>query len=683
MATYEEAMTALRNADKAGDAAAAKQLAVIANKLKPQAQEPAPAMDSDQAASRLHAFDPNAEFQATPQKVAAPTGKTYEIGGRKMPVPQIPSGRDILQGGLKALGQFAEGEFLPSTKMIPYPLPQSRIGPAGKEVTDYSTQYASPREIWQKTMPALGPAESELLSAASLPTKGALSTAAQAAVNAPSNVAKRLLRGSDAKIPEIQQRIQTMRDVGAPISAGEALGPGWLQSLEKGAGKIPGGSGVMKAFAEKQRTAIANKATSVADSLAEVADPRIAGMRIEQGIGGKEGFMSRFRQSQNELYSAERALIPDNTRAPVSNLQSLFSTINAGTNEASELTKIIKGNSIPNLERALTADLGGKPSAPSLVLGPSGQPYMVPGVEPKTTLPLGELRRIRTLVGENIQNPNLTSDVSTSTWNRIYGALSDDIKAGVEGTGNPEAIKAFNRANSFTKAGHARIEEVLNKVIKDKTPEKVYNAAIGQTKDGSTVINGVMRSLSPAERDVVKSSVIRDLGTSGKDAPFDVNTFLNNWENIRPDAKRALFSGQDGKLRTDLDNIAKASKLVSESTKPGAFEQLGIKSSAGIVAATVLLRGAEVFKLAGAAGAASKLSERLFTNPKFVDWLATSIKPAVGVATEITPAYIPQALTVLTNAMQNEPDDVQQAAQMYAQGVMQQNKPPAPSQAPR
>ena len=84
MATYEEAMTALRNADKAGDAAAAKQLAVIAYKLKPQAQEPAPAMDSDQAASRLHAFDPNAEFQATPQKVAAPTGKTYEIGGRKM-----------------------------------------------------------------------------------------------------------------------------------------------------------------------------------------------------------------------------------------------------------------------------------------------------------------------------------------------------------------------------------------------------------------------------------------------------------------------------------------------------------------------------------------------------------------------------------------------------------------------
>ena len=54
MATYEEAMTALRNADKAGDAAAAKQLAVIANKLKPQAQEPAPAMDSDCCSARRH-----------------------------------------------------------------------------------------------------------------------------------------------------------------------------------------------------------------------------------------------------------------------------------------------------------------------------------------------------------------------------------------------------------------------------------------------------------------------------------------------------------------------------------------------------------------------------------------------------------------------------------------------------
>ena len=79
--------------------------------------------------------------------------------------PRTPEGQYLSQKLGQGLEGFAEGKFLPSTGMIPVPMPQSKVGPTGKVETKYGVEMASPRDIWQKTVPALGPAESEMLSA--------------------------------------------------------------------------------------------------------------------------------------------------------------------------------------------------------------------------------------------------------------------------------------------------------------------------------------------------------------------------------------------------------------------------------------------------------------------------------------------------------------------------------------
>jgi len=692
-ATYEDAMTALRNADKAGDTAAAQKLAVIANKLKPQAEE-APTVSPEQ---RLHDFDPNAGFNAKPQ-VAAPSvdnrsmAKKYiidpVIGVVEAPIA-LATG---IPAGLKYASEYEKGRRVgdplaakkaeEAASKLQY-MPRT---PEGRYLAGGEFLPQGVKDVAGRVLPALGPAEAGMIG--NVPLGQAANRVGAAVVNAPSNLARRAIRGADTNVPGMQARIQTMRDVNAPISVGEAAATPQAKFIESGAAKIPGGAGVINKLAERQQAAIAAKAEKVADSLATNVDPTIAGAAIEKGISGPEGsFMSRFRQSQKALYDKYDALLPSTAQDSVANTKAVLADLNSTLKDTPELAKLFQNSKIKQFEAALNTELGGTPPSPSPVLGPSGQPYMIPGVPPKTTIPRGTLKALRTEVGDKLNDPKLTSDVSTATWKRLYGALSEDMKATAEATGDPAVLKAFNRANNFTRAGHDRIETVLNKVVGTNKPsEEIYQAATNPTKmkQGATTINTVLKSLTPAERDIVKSTFIDRMGRPKPDADFSTETFIKNWENMDPKAKRAMFSGQDGKLRTDMDTIAKASAMANESiTKTGWTPvQYAVAGSAALMEQALLGNFATASTLIGAMTGA-RATAKLMTNPKFVDWLAQSVKPATMAAGKTAPSQIPQLMANLSRDMQGEPDDVQAEVQQYMQTVMQSQQRPPQQQVPR
>ena len=104
MATYEEAMTALRNADKAGDTESARKLAVIAQKLSVDAA-PTPPADPSMSPGRagLEAIQPSAPI--------TPEAKGIESTGYGINdiVPKMKAGLDTARSNIGEIVAPLEG----------------------------------------------------------------------------------------------------------------------------------------------------------------------------------------------------------------------------------------------------------------------------------------------------------------------------------------------------------------------------------------------------------------------------------------------------------------------------------------------------------------------------------------------------------------------------------------------
>ena len=352
--------------------------------------------------------------------------------------------------------------------------------------------------------------------------------------------ARRIARGPGGPQP-VSETIQTFERAGTTPTAGQATENRLLQANEGAMSRTPGGAGRMVNKAETQATEVAAFIEDRATQLAGRTSAEQAGRTIERGISGEGGFIDRFRATQNRLYTELEELVPDHTQAPMRNtvdlLEDMTGTIPGATNVSRELAN-------PAIERIYTSLMD------DLALSPSGR------------LPFSALMKLRSTVGRRLETVTIVDDVPRAEWKRLYGALSRDMDE-IIGTNDPEALQAYRRANNHTKSGHARIERIENVIKKKGGPEKIFAAATSGTKEGATVLHGVMQSLNKEEQKVLTATIMRRLGKATPGAQnelgdvFSMERFLTNWNGLSVEAKRTLFDRYGPSFRADIDAIAK------------------------------------------------------------------------------------------------------------------------------
>ncbi len=292
---------------------------------------------------------------------------------------------------------------------------------------------------------------------------------------------------------------------------------------------------------------------------------------------------------------------------------------------------------------------------------------------PAPGLPYEAVKRLRTQVGALLESSELVTGAPRSQLKQLYAALSEDMRQGAIMSGNPGALRAWTRADRFTRAGHERLEGVIEKLVKADTVEGMFKSAtnLEDMKLGATKISTVMKSLQPAERSVVQSAFIRRLGLAKEGAQgaeggtFSTQTFLTNWNKMSPQAKSTMFPRE---YRNCLDVIARSAEQIKRGSKvfanpsgtAPAAAQIGFVGALGTSLATGSLKTAAVLLSGFGAG---RLSANLMTNPAFVRWLATSMKRP--------PGTIPAAIGNLAQVMAHQPDDVKQDAADYLQSIGQ------------
>lgn len=391
---------------------------------------------------------------------------------------------------------------------------------------------------------------------------------------------KRAVRGDEAGRRAMEQRIQDLKSAGIEnptlgLASGNAIVGGAENLLQN----APGAVGRMRDARQGAVNALEVRAADAAQAASHDRGAYAAGAAIQAGL--KDTFKGAFKAKQNALYNALESRIGSQTPTNVDSTRSTLAALNEDIPSMPELSKQFKNARIQAIEAALKSDMAGNatgsPVALSSIVDSAGKPIVLaPQGAPtpaRTEIPFDAVKQTRTLVGNELADHSLMSNVPRSKWNPLYGALTGDMKAAAVQAG-PAAESAFNRANDHTRAGIARMERVAPFADRP-APEQSYRALANTLGENVSSFQAVKKSLPEGVRGQVAGTVIERLGRANNGVQNDAGTvwspetFLTNWNKMTPKARNELLSGFENapQVKADIEAVAKATSLMRENSK--------------------------------------------------------------------------------------------------------------------
>lgn len=194
------------------------------------------------------------------------------------------------------------------------------------------------------------------------------------------------------------------------------------------------------------------------------------------------------------------------------------------------------------------------------------------------------VKDLRTSIGEMMDNLSLAPQgMSQGELRRIYGALTDDLRATVERAGGRRALGAFNEANRFAEI-IARERKALNNILRVQSDEAVTDrlvALAGQTSRAN--MRDLRRVKSAVTEDTWRelgSAVISRMGRDADDA-FSPRRFLTAYGKLSPAGKRALFDDATAQALDDLATVSRRFRQLDEFANPSGTGQQVMFAGAG------------------------------------------------------------------------------------------------------
>jgi hypothetical protein len=304
------------------------------------------------------------------------------------------------------------------------------------------------------------------------------------------------------------------------------------------ANKMPGG-GPMQ---DRVRAAVGQTGEAVGGASTKAggtADAMAAGQGFSQAVEGY--FKPAVKKSVNDAYTAVENHINKAATRPLTETQAAIADITA--------RRYASGTD--DIGKAVDTVLGG-------ATRPGGLTY-------------SGLKDLRTRVGEMLDTGVFPEGMSQGELRRIYGALSDDLKATVQAVGGQPAMDAFNKANAM----HKFVSEWkgnLGKILGDKiqSGESITNSILrmSQDKGGDLKALTMARAAVPkAAWEDIATTAVSKLGLDRK-GEFSPAIFMNQFTGMSEQGRRLLFgSVGSGDVLPHLKDIATVSQKFIEAGK--------------------------------------------------------------------------------------------------------------------
>lgn len=417
--------------------------------------------------------------------------------------------------------------------------------------------------------------------------------------------------------------------------------------------------GIPLAEAAERSIATAKAARDrLANAMGRVADDTGAGQAAQRGA---KAFLGDDRKV-GALYDA----IPVNAKrnTALTNTRQALSELTAGLDSNPELSAMVAEN--PRLKGFLDAltpkDVLVDQTLPG---GGKAQPFLA---QRGGELSWEDLKRFRSIIGEIAGQPTLAQDTSQQSIRKLYAALSEDMRATAAQEG-PDALRKFERANTYFRARQARIDDTLSAILGDdlkKSPEDAFKQIERWSRDGgdSAAIARMMRSLPDGQASTVRATLFSKMGNAPaarqgvSEVVFSPSDYVTQWNKIDHRAKSVLFPGAE--YRQDLDDIARIAEAMKRSSEFANTSRTALAGN-GIGLVTMALAGSPVS--AGGIAATQFGLGKLLASPRFARWLASAPKKPNGPATL---AHI-NRLTAIASAEPNIGNEVLRLQERLAQ----------------
>lgn len=325
-------------------------------------------------------------------------------------------------------------------------------------------------------------------------------------------------------------------------------GPRAAQQLGQTLKGIPIAGAPLAKAAARTSGQLSDAVTGLAGKLGTAATPYEAG---GAAVEGAQGAVSRMQATEDALYKPLNELEASDTKVGALNTQSAINGLFA---------------KYPNIPDWLAKQAPTLVSVQNALKSAGGR------------LTYGELKSVRSDVGKMIKDHTLGS-VDQARLKTLYGAMSDDMQAGIATTAKAEAYKRgatpeqatqigqaakgmLTRANAYSRALHLRVESTLEKVVNAKSNEQAFAAIQAAARSGRSgdlrQLTMLRRSLAPEDWNNVSAGV---LNTMARDANghFSVDKFDTELNKLTPEAKRLMF-GEDAPALEAIGRIARQQK---------------------------------------------------------------------------------------------------------------------------
>lgn len=253
-----------------------------------------------------------------------------------------------------------------------------------------------------------------------------------------------------------------------------------------------------------------------------------------------------------------------------------------------------------------------------------------------------DLKNFRSYVGRQMRQPSDQLGLGRDDWKTLYGSISQDMRDTATDQ-SPEALGAFNRANSYYAKGLDRLNNAMDFVDKANSDEGAFTSLLNKGNVGKSTSDisrfaATMKSMPDDEKGEITSAIVNRLGrpdpgamtaaeNQTKTGPFSFNKWNTNYASMSPTAKDAVFGSTGTSRRDDLDALSNSIAALSGVKKlgnpsgTGRFRLAEKFGPLGLVADAVT----SPLRLAASVGAGAVTSEML-TSPGFARWLANSTK---------------------------------------------------------
>jgi len=371
---------------------------------------------------------------------------------------------------------------------------------------------------------------------------------------------KYAVRGGEEGRKAMAQRVADLEAAGITNpTMGLASGNRTIGGIENILSSTPGAVGVMR----NARQGIVDELQAKTNNAADLASTNRGS--LESGIGIQSGlnqFKQNFKDTQESLYGKLDKFIKPQDEVGILKTMSALEGLNADIPSMPALSKRFKNGTIQGIEQDLKKDM--QPGAYNALTNTQ---------EIRTGIPYEAAKKLRTLVGSEIQNSNFLSDVPRDKWKAVYGSLSGDIGELAASKGL-QAETAANRANDYTHTGFTRMDKTAP-FADLQAPEAAYKLLANTLNDNASTFQAVKKSLPEGARGQVAGTVIERLGkaTNGnQNAGGEVwspETFLTNWNKITPKAKNELLSGfpNSEQVAKDINAVADTTSKMRDSSK--------------------------------------------------------------------------------------------------------------------